>query len=171
MNLANFAYQAGMSFLIYGLLARWYVWPFILRQNKETSITILLLPFLLRQVGGTHLAPTVIPVPASYPLAWAILIGDLLCLLCALVTIASLRSFPKWAMALAWLFSAIDVIDYVVIAVWGVADRAYDHLYAHWYVACYYDPLLGVLQVLLTMVLVKREWPGRATPILAPQTA
>lgn len=162
MNAVSFFYQAGLSFLIFGLLSRWYVWPFIQRLDRRTALTVLLLPSLLRQVGETHLAPTAIPNPVPAPLAWGISIGDFACLVSALLAIVCLRSYPRLAIPMVWISSIIGLVDYVGIAVWSASERAYDHLGPHWYVACYYVPLLGVLQVVVLMTLLKRDWPGDA---------
>jgi hypothetical protein len=162
MNAVSFFYQAGVSFLIFGLLSRWYVWPFIQRLDRKTALTLLLLPSLLRQVGETHLARTAIPDPVPGPLAWGISLGDFACLASALLAIICLRSYPRMAIPMVWIGSIIGVIDYVGIAAWSARERAYDHLGAHWYVGCYYVPLLGVLQIVVLMTLLKRDWPGDA---------
>jgi hypothetical protein len=162
MNAASFFYQAGVSVLIYMLLARWYVWPFLKRQERGAALTLLLLPSLLRQVGATHLAPTVVPDPVSPPLAWAIVSGDLACMVSALISIMLLRSHSRLAMPMVWACFAINVVQYLGIGGWTAVEQAYDHLGAHWYVGAYYVPLLGVLQVMVLMVLLKRDWPGDA---------
>ena len=162
MNAASFFYQAGVSVLIFILLARWYVWPFLQRQDRRAALTLLLLPSLLRQVGATHLARTVIPNPVSLPLAWSIVVGDLACLVSALVSIMLLRSHSRLAIPVVWACFAINVVQYLGIGGWTAVEHAYDHLGPHWYVGAYYVPLLGVLQVLVLMVLLNRDWPGDA---------
>lgn len=164
MNAASYLYQAGVSVLVFILLARWYVWPFLQRQDRSAALTLLLLPSLLRQVGATHLAPTVMPNPVSPLLAWTIAEGDLACLLSALISIILLRSHSRFAIPAVWACFAINVVQYLGIGGWTAVERAYDHLGAHWYVGAYYVPLLGVLQVIVLMVLLKREWPGDARP-------
>ena len=162
MNAASFFYQAGASVLIYILMSRWYIWPFLKRQTKRAALTLLLLPSLLRQVGATHLAPTAVPDPVSPPLAWSIVGGDLACLVSALISIMLLRSHSRLAMPMVWACFAINVVQYLGIGGWTAVERAYDHLGAHWYVGAYFVPLLGVLQVMVLMVLLKRDWPGDA---------
>jgi len=56
----NFGTQFVISLLIFGLLAKWYVWPFLCRRPYSEGLLLLLLPFLLRYLGLVSLVPGVV---------------------------------------------------------------------------------------------------------------
>jgi hypothetical protein len=155
-NLINYIYQAGISFIIFGLLARWYVVPFLRRLSLYDTLQILFIPFLFRQVGATLLAPTVVPIPSSQAYAWGVTLQDLYCLLAALVAIIALRRRSPFAVPLCWFVAISALLLFLVMGTWALFDKAADHLYAHWYVSCYFVPLLGVLKVLIIYTLLTR---------------
>jgi hypothetical protein len=171
MNQVSYLYQAGVGVLVYCLLSRWYIWPFLQRQTRKSALILLLTPSLFRSVGATNLADTAVQNPVPAALGWTIATGDFICLALALLGIIALRSFPRIAIPLVWFVAIFGAIEYLIVGVWCAAERTYDHLGGHWYVGCYYVPMLGLLQVLVLMTLAKRDWPGDLNPSVSKASA
>ena len=47
----NFGMEFFMSLLVFGLVAKWYVWPYLRAQEFRTALLLLLSPFLVRYLG------------------------------------------------------------------------------------------------------------------------
>ena len=56
----NFGVEFGLSLLVFSLLGKWYVWPFLCVRPFAQALLLLLAPFLLRYLGLMSLVPGVV---------------------------------------------------------------------------------------------------------------
>ena len=56
----NFGVEFGLSLLVFSLLGRWYVWPFLRARPFTQALLLLLVPFLPRYLGLMSLVPGVV---------------------------------------------------------------------------------------------------------------
>ena len=100
------------SFVAWGLVAAWYIWPALRRHPRADALRPLLLLHGFRFIGLAFLVPGVVSpdLPAAFasPAAY----GDLMAAVLALLALAALPS--RLGLALAWAFN-----------LWGAADLLY----------------------------------------------
>ncbi|MGH7396822.1 MAG: hypothetical protein ACRELW_04730 [Candidatus Rokuibacteriota bacterium] len=108
-----FGLQVALSFVVYGLVAKWYVAPRLSARPLGTALPPLLVLHAFRHLGMVFLVPAVVgaALPASFAVAAAY--GDLLTGLLALATIAALRAGAGLAIPLTWLFNVVGLLDLV----------------------------------------------------------
>jgi hypothetical protein len=105
-----FALQFVLSLIVFSLLAKWYVAPWLADKPIELALTVLIFPHALRHVGMLFLVPGVVgDVPSAFALAAAY--GDLAAGLLALITLVALRGHWRGALSLAWLFNIVGTVD------------------------------------------------------------
>ena len=81
----NFGVEFGLSLLVFSLLGKWYVWPFLCVRPFTQALLLLLSPFLLRYLGLTSLVPGVVePAVTRSTFAFYQAYGDFLAFLLAL---------------------------------------------------------------------------------------
>lgn len=99
-----FGIQVVMSFVIYILLARWYVAPRLAALPLHAALMPLVFPHAFRHVGLVFLQPTVVGANLqpefAQPAAW----GDLLGALLALLALFALRG--EWGAALGLVITS-----------------------------------------------------------------
>jgi hypothetical protein len=80
-----------VAFLVFGLTAKWYVWPALSGRDPKTALTPLLLYACLRVNGLMFLMPGLVSpeLPAGFAVPTAY--GDLTAVILALLALASLR--------------------------------------------------------------------------------
>ncbi|HEV8535564.1 MAG TPA: hypothetical protein VGR87_07580 [Candidatus Limnocylindria bacterium] len=155
---AIFGLQAVATTVTYALVARWYVWPRLSILPRAEALVPLLLIHTLRTIGLVAIVPAVtdpdLPRSFSVPLAY----GDLIAAALAFVAIAALRLRWPFAIALVWLFTVEGTIDLLNAFVQGLAaDATRYQLGAAWFIPTYFVPLLWVSQVLILVLLLRRE--------------
>lgn len=106
-----FGLQVLWSFVVYGLVARWLVWPWLGRLSLATALIVLLLPHTMRHIGLVSLVGTVtdpaLPREFSEPQAY----GDLGAAVLAIASIAALRATWALAIPLEWVFNVWGTLD------------------------------------------------------------
>ena len=87
-----FGLQVLLSFLVYGLVAKWYVTPRLATLPLHAALQPLLVLHAFRHLGMVFLVPTVVgpALPASFAVPAAY--GDLLAGLLALAALVALRA-------------------------------------------------------------------------------
>lgn len=155
-----FALQFVLSVLVFGLVARWYVAPWLAERPVHAALGILILPHAFRHIGMTFLVPGVgvsEAMPESF--ATAAGYGDLTAAVLAIVTLLALRG--KWAVALplAWLFSTVGVVD---LANALRQAEAIPYFLSTWYIPTFIVPVLLVTHVMVLARLIKHATARRA---------
>ena len=118
-----FGLQVVLSLVSYGLIARWYVLPWLERLDLVAALTPLLLLHTLRTLGLVFLVPSVVggPLPDTFAVPGAY--GDLLTVGLAFLALIALRARWRGALALAWLFTAVGRLDFVSSALDAGSDN------------------------------------------------
>jgi len=148
-----FGLQVLLSFLVYGLVAKWYVTPRLAPLPLETALQPLLVLHALRHLGMVFLVPTVVgpalPAPFAVPAAY----GDLLAGLLALAAIVALRARSRIALPLTWMFNVIGLLDLVNAFYQGLANDV--QLGAAYFIPTLVVPALVITHVMIFRMLVR----------------
>ena len=143
---AIFGLQFVLSVVVWGLLARWLLAPWLDRKSRNEALFWLALPHAFRHVGMVFLVPGVVaqPLPESFanPAAY----GDLLTGVLALLALVALRTSWTGAVVLVWLFNTVGTVD--LLNALRHVDVAPD-FGAAWYIPTFLVPLLLVTHFMI----------------------
>ncbi len=106
-TLAIFGLQFVLSLIVYALIAKWYVTPWLAEKPLHQALIPLIFPHALRHIGLAFLVPGLVahPLPSSF--AFAAAYGDLVSGLLALLALVALRGGWGLALPLVWLFNLV----------------------------------------------------------------
>jgi hypothetical protein len=151
-TLAIFGLQLVLSLIVYTIIAKWYVSPWLAEKSIQFALILLIFPHAFRHVGLTFFVPGIVgsSLPASFANMAAY--GDLVSGLLAIVVLVSLRKNWNLALPLAWLFNIIGTID--LLNALSHAE-AVPHLGATWFIPTFFVPLLLVTHVMIFSRLLK----------------
>jgi hypothetical protein len=153
-----FLVMSGLSFIVFALLAYWFVVPYLAAQPIRKAMLVLLAPHMAHHVGLALLAPGIVGAgfPASFTLV--IVIGEPTMLVLMLLCMALLRSGSGLATFLLWIFTVAGFTYNFIAGYVGISlgSAVVDNLHVHWYVSVFYVPLLFVSHVLVLINLIKR---------------
>jgi hypothetical protein len=149
------AIQFVFALTAYSLVAAWYVVPRLAGRPLREALPPLILPHLVRPVSLWLLAPGVIVRP-TLPSAFAegTAYGDLVAALLALVAVVLVRTARPGAVAAAWIFNTVGLLDALRNVVVGVRTGAPAEMGAAVLVPAYGVPLLLVTHALVFKVLL-----------------
>ena len=146
-----FVLQFVLSFIVFGLLARWYAIPWLSGKSLETVLMILIIPHAFRHIGLSFLVPALnlpgLPLEFSTPAAY----GDFLSGILALLALVALRERWVIAIPLVWAFSIIGIID---LANALRQDDAILYMGATWFIPTFLVPLLLITHFMVVARLV-----------------
>ncbi len=108
---AVFGLSILMSFVAFGLVTRFFIWPRLRVRARPDALLPLVVPHTFRFIGLSFLVPGV--VSPALPSAFAVpaAYGDLVAALLALTASLALSKKRAWAIPVVWLFN-----------VWGASD-------------------------------------------------
>jgi hypothetical protein len=154
----NFGVQFALSLLVFGLLGKWYVWPFLRVRPFTQALLVLLSPFLLRYLGLMSLVPGVVePAVTRSTFAFYQAYGDLLAFLLVLAAFVLVRSRHSGAIAIVWVFNIFGSLEFLHSVLRGSLAGTGGSLGAFWYIPVCYVPLGLVVHYLIFVLLVKRS--------------
>lgn len=149
---AIFGLQFILSMVVFGLLARWILVPWLARQSQRDALFWLTVPHAFRHVGMVFLVPGLVSQPLPDGFAIPAAYGDLLTGLLALLALILLRIESKGAVSVVWLFNVIGTIDLLnALRHLDVAPQ----LGATWYIPTVLVPLLLVTHVMIFVRLLR----------------
>jgi len=155
---AIFGIQNLLSFVVFGLLAWWYVWPWLRSADRTTAFTALTFVHALRPIGATVLVASVAGTALPRDFAEAVAYGDLATSVLAIVTLLALRQKLSFAIALVWVTNVVGLADLVNALVGGVRyDVATLGMGSFWYVVTILVPVLWIAHVLAFALLLRRR--------------
>jgi hypothetical protein len=148
-----FGLQVMLSFMVYGLVAKWYLSPRLASLPLPAALQPLLVLHAFRHLGMVFLVPTVVgpALPASFAVPAAY--GDLLAGLLALAAIGALRARSRIALPLTWVFNVIGLLDLVHAFYQGLANDV--QLGAAYFIPTFVVPALVVTHVMIFRMLVR----------------
>ncbi len=151
--LAIFGLQVFLSLVLYGLLANWFLAPWLKEKTQSQALFWLTLPHATRHVGMVFLVPGVVSpsLPSSFAVAAGY--GDLAAGVLALLVLIGLRSRRAGIMALVWLFNIVGTVDLL-----NALRQAQDvpHLGAAWYIPTFWVPVLLVTHFMIFGRLIRK---------------
>jgi hypothetical protein len=153
-TLAVFGTQLVMSLIVFSMLAKWCVSPWLSTKPLKTALMILIAPHALRHIGLTFLVPSVVDpsLPSSFALTAAY--GDFISGLLAIIAIVAIRRDWAGAIPLTWLFSIVGTLD--LMNALSQAE-AVPSLAATWYIPTFFVPILLVTHVMIFLGLIKNQ--------------
>ena len=155
---AVFGVQTFFSFVVFGLLAWWFVWPWLRSVDRTTAFTALTFVHALRPIGATVLVASVAGTALPRDFAEAVAYGDLATSVLAVVTLLALRSRVGVAIAVVWLTNVVGFVDLANALVGGVRyDIARLGMGSFWYVVTILVPILWIAHVLAFALLLRRR--------------
>jgi hypothetical protein len=154
-----FGLQIAMSFLFWGLLARWYAAPKLAALPWPDALMPLLFLHAFRYVGMVFLVPAVVksPLPAAFadPVAY----GDLATSVLAFACLFAVRARSGAAVPLAWVTNVVGAVDLIHAYYRGLTLRP--DVGSAYYIPAFIVPALLVTHgMMLKMLLTRRPTPG-----------
>ncbi len=153
-----FGIQNLLSFIVFGLLASWYVWPWLRAADRTTAFTALTFVHALRPIGATVMVASVAGTALPQDFREAVGYGDLATSVLAIVTLLALRSRLSFAVALVWLTNLVGFADLLNALVGGIRyDVARLGMGSFWYVVTILVPILWITHLLAFALLLRRK--------------
>lgn len=152
-TLAIFALQLVLSLIVYALVAKWYVAPWLAEKPIHQALIPLIFPHALRHLGLMFLVPGVVAQTLPSSFASTVAYGDLVSGLLALLSLVALRGGWGLALPLVWLFNIVGTVD--LLNALSHAD-APPHLQTTWYIPTFWVPILLVTHAMIFARLLRR---------------
>jgi len=153
-----FGVQTLLSFVVFGLLAWWYAWPWLKSVGRTTAFTALTFVQALRPIGATVLVASVAGTALPRTFAEAVAYGDLLTSVLAVITLIALRARWSVGIAFVWITNVVGTLDLVNALVGGVTnDIARLGMGSFWYVVTILVPILWIAHALAFALLLRRS--------------
>jgi len=153
-----FGVQTLLFFIVFGLFAWWFAWPWLKSVDRTTAFTALTFLHALRAVGATVLVASVAGTALPRDFAEAVAYGDLITSVLAIVTLVALRGRWGFAIALVWLTNIVGTADLANALVGGVRnDIARLGMGSFWYVVTILVPILWIAHALAFALLLRRR--------------
>ena len=152
-TLAIFGLQFFLSLVVWGLIAKWLLAPWLEKKLPHDALFWLILPHAFRYMGMVFLVPGVVARPLPGAFATPAAYGDLVTGVLALLALIALRIGWARALALVWLFNIVGTVDLLnalrqanVVPDFGAA----------WYIPTLFVPLLLVTHFMIFARLLRR---------------
>ena len=154
---AIFGLQFVMSLVVWGLIAKWLLAPWLAKMPQHQALFWLTLPHAFRHIGMVFLVPGVVaqPLPAAFAIPAAY--GDLVTGVLALLALVALRTGWAGALALVWLFNIVGTVDLLNALRHVNVAPAFG---AAWYIPTFLVPLLLVTHFMIFVRLLRRARPN-----------
>ncbi len=143
-NTAIFGLQFLLSLIVYALIAKWYVAPWLAGKPVEQALVPLIFPHAFRHVGLLFLVPGVVAEPLPPEFANPAAYGDLASGVLALLALIALRGGWRVALPLVWLFNVVGTVDLFYAVFRGLSVGAGENMGATWYIPTFIVPALLV---------------------------
>ncbi|HEX4835995.1 MAG TPA: hypothetical protein VFW01_06645 [bacterium] len=150
-----FGLQVLLGFVIYGLIARWYLAPRLATLPLREALVPLLFLHTFRHLGLVFQVPTVAGVSLPPSFARPAAYGDLVAALLALLSIVALRGRWRATLSLVWLFNIWGTLDFANAYYHGYQFKVPLLLGSAWYIPTFLVPALIVTHVMMFTMLVK----------------
>ncbi len=154
---AIFGLQFVMSLVVWGLIAKSLLAPWLAKMPQHQALFWLTLPHAFRHIGMVFLVPGVVaqPLPAAFAIPAAY--GDLVTGVLALLALVALRTGWAGALALVWLFNIVGTVDLLNALRHVNVAPAFG---AAWYIPTFLVPLLLVTHFMIFVRLLRRVRPN-----------
>jgi hypothetical protein len=157
-NHIHYFISYAVAFLVFGLIAKWFLWPAIKDRSPKVALTPLLLYACLRVNGLMFLMPGL--VSRELPRAFAVptAYGDLAAAILALFALWPVRTGNAVALPMVWLFNVVGLLD-LVYANFSTFKDHVDPTYlgVSYYLAVLNVPAMVVVHVVIFAYLLSRR--------------
>ncbi len=144
--LAIFGLQIFLSLVLYSLLAKWFLAPWLKGMTQRQGLFWLTLPHATRHVGMVFLVPGVVSPSLPHGFAVSAAYGDFAAGVLAMFVLVALRSPWAGTTTLVWLFNIVGTVDLMNAL---RHTHAVSHLGAAWYIPTFLVPVLLVTHVMI----------------------
>jgi len=150
-----FGLQVLLSFVLFTVIARWYVSPRLAALPVDRALQPLLVLHASRHMGLVFLVPTVVGGTLPPAFAAGAGYGDLLAGLLALAAIVALRARARVALPLTWVFNVVGLLDLIYAFYQGLRHDV--QLGAAYFIPTFIVPALVITHVMVFRMLVRRQ--------------
>jgi hypothetical protein len=169
-TLTIFLTQLTLSIVVFSLLAKWFIGPWLADKPLHVALLALTFPHAMRHVGLSFLVPGLVDDSLHDSFAGLAAYGDFATGLMALVALVALRHRWRLAIPLVWLFNIVGIVDLVN------ALRQADNvplLHTTWYIPTFFVPLLLVTHAVMFVRLFRHAFGKSSShvesqPVLSP---
>jgi hypothetical protein len=156
-NHIYFLISYAVAFIVFGMIAKLYLWPAIAGRDPKTALTPLMLYACLRVNGLMFLMPGLVAESLPDAFARPVAYGDLTAVVLALLALAALRFNLAAAEAAVWLFNIAGTADllYANIATFTAHVNPAD-LEVSYYLAVINVPAMLVVHLVIFLYLLRR---------------
>ena len=155
-SLSIFLLSILFGYIGFGLLARWYVMPWLTTVSRQRALSALIVPHLFRYVGLAFLVPGVTTSALPSAFAQPVAYGDLATVVLALAALIALRSHRPFALLLVWLFNVVGTLDFLDAYFQGFSNRmAPGQMGATFFIPTVAVPALMVTHILIFILLLR----------------
>ena len=147
-----FGLQIVLSLVVFGLIARWGLSPWLNRLTEHQALFWLAAPHAFRHIGLVFLVPGIVAPSLPATFSGAAAFGDLAAGLLAILSLVALRY--RWAAAIPvlWVLNIVGLVD---LANALRQAEVIPYLQAAWYIPTFVVPALLVTHVMMVTRLVK----------------
>lgn len=159
-NVTIFWIQFVVSFVVYAIVAKWYVWPHLTKISRNSALIPLLFVHVFRYVGMTLLVTGIIDPTLPRAFLSAAAYGDLATAALALAGVFALRSNWRIAVPLVWLTNIWGFVD-LLNGVRGVLQLNVPsfNLGTAWYIYTFYVPAVLAAHLMIFWISIKsKSW-------------
>ncbi len=156
-TLAIFGLQFFLSVVVWGLIAKCLVTPWLETKSPHNALFWLTLPHAFRHLGMVFLVPGVVAPTLPESFAALAAYGDLVTGVLALLALIALRTGWRGTLALVWVFNTVGTVD--LLNALRHANAVPD-LGAAWYIPTFFVPLLLVTHFMIFVRLLRRARPN-----------
>ena len=157
-NHIHFFISYAVAFLVFTLIAKWYLWPRMRDRAPRSALPPFLLYACLRVNGLMFLMPGLVSpeLPTAFALPTAY--GDLTASVLALLALACVRTENVAAVPMLWLFNVVGLLDLIYANISTFKDQVDPaYLGASYYLAVINVPAMVVVHILIFMYLLRRR--------------
>jgi hypothetical protein len=144
------------SVVVCGVVAAWYVWPYLTTRSRNSALIPLLFVHVPRYVGMTLLITGMVDPKLPKEFLSGAAYSDLLEAVLAFASIFALRSNWRFAVAMVWVTNTWGFLD-LLNGLRGVVNLNVPsyNLATFWYVYTFYAPLVLVSHLMIFWILIK----------------
>ncbi len=154
--MAIFGLQFFLSFVVWNVIAKWLLIPWLEKMSPHEGLSWLALPHAFRHIGMVFLVPGVVAQPLPPAFADPAAYGDLAAGLLALLAFIALRSNWSRAIPLVWLFNLVGAVDLLYAVTVGTLNDASSQMGSAWYIPTFLVPMLLVTHFMIFARLLRR---------------
>lgn len=146
------------SVFVFGIIALWYVRPYLTTLSRNSALIPLLFVHAFRYVGMTLLVAGMIDPKLPGEFLSSAAYGDLLEAALAIASIFALRSNWRFAIPLVWVANTWGFVDLLnaIRSVLAVNLPTFN-LSTIWYIYTFFGPLVIVSHLLIFWVLINSK--------------